>query len=219
MQTKYYAIAALCLLMLAVCSIIISSRFQEASRPVPEKNNDADCLTSASAALALGDSAQAASIAAAEFENVKSSVKVRRQAAMVTSLCAYLNSDEQAADKCAAVAQRLAAAGIPASDKFKFIIEFLANPAISGKHLTDNIPAAETDAWAVASFAVFIRNVYSHSKQRELTNNLNDLQNKFSAVASDSWPYKAWAARIPLYREFISTGKTASGSIEPVFLH
>ncbi|MHB9137797.1 MAG: protein kinase domain-containing protein [Victivallaceae bacterium] len=217
MQMKYYALAALCLIALAVCSIIVSSNIKEKSQPVPEKNIDADCLPSASAALASGDSAQAASIAAVEFENVKSGVKIRRQAAIVTALCAYLNSDEQAADKCAAVAQRLTAAGIPAADKFKFIIEFLANPAISGKYLTDNIPASETEAWAVASFALFIKNVYSHAAKQELNNNLNDLQNKFSAVASDVWPYKAWAARIPLYREFIANGKTASGSIEPVF--
>ena len=217
LQVKYYVIAVLCLIATIAGSIITSSHFKAIPKPVQEKNNDADFLPIASAALALGDSAHAASIAASEFENVKSGVKVRKQAAMVTALCAYLNSDEQAADKCAAVAQRLAAAGIPAADKSKFIIEFLANPAISGKYFTDNIPASETEAWAVASFALFIRNVYSHATKQELTNNLNDLQNKFSAVASDAWSYKAWAARIPLYREFILNGKTDSGSIEPVF--
>ena len=217
LQVKYYVIAVLCLIATIAGSIITSSHFKAIPKPVQEKNNDADFLPIASAALALGDSAHAASIAASEFENVKSGVKVRKQAAMVTALCAYLNSDEQAADKCAAVAQRLAAAGIPAADKSKFIIEFLANPAISGKYFTDNIPASETEAWAVASFALFIRNVYSHATKQELTNNLNDLQNKFSAVASDAWSYKAWAARIPLYREFILNGKTGSGSIEPVF--
>ena len=217
LQVKYYVIAVLCLIATIAGSIITSSHFKAIPNPVQEKNNDADFLPIASAALALGDSAHAASIAASEFENVKSGVKVRKQAAMVTALCAYLNSDEQAADKCAAVAQRLAAAGIPAADKSKFIIEFLANPAISGKYFTDNIPASETEAWAVASFALFIRNVYSHATKQELTNNLNDLQNKFSAVASDAWSYKAWAARIPLYREFILNGKTDSGSIEPVF--
>ena len=217
LQVKYYVIAVLCLIATIAGSIITSSHFKAIPKPVQEKNNDADFLPIASAALALGDSAHAASIAASEFENVKSGVKVRKQAAMVTALCAYLNSDEQAADKCAAVAQRLAAAGIPAADKSKFIIEFLANPAISGKYFTDNIPASETEAWAVASFALFIRNVYSHATKQELTNNLNDLQNKFSAVASDAWSYKAWAARIPLSREFILNGKTDSGSIEPVF--
>jgi serine/threonine-protein kinase len=217
LQVKYYVIAVLCLIATIAGSIITSSHFKAIPKPVQEKNTDADVLPLASAALALGDSAHAASIAASEFENVKSSVKVRKQAAMVTALCAYLNSDEQAADKCAAVAQRLVAAGIPAADKSKFIVEFLADPAISGKYFSDNIPASETEAWAVASFALFIRNVYSHATKQELTNNLNDLQNKFSAVASDSWTYKAWAARIPLYREFILNGKTGSGSIEPVF--
>lgn len=217
LQVKYYAVAVLCLIATAAGLIITSCHFKDSPKVILEKNAGADLLPLASSALASGDSEHAASIAAVEFENVKSSVKVRKQAAMVTALCAYLNSDEQAADKCAAVAQRLAAAGIPAADKYKFIIEFLANPAISGKYLTDNIPASETEALAVASFALFIRNVYSHAAKQELTSNLNDLQNKFSAVASDAWPYKAWAARIPLYREFILNGKTDSGNIEPVF--
>ncbi|MFA6104445.1 MAG: serine/threonine-protein kinase [Victivallaceae bacterium] len=217
LQIKYYVIAVLCLITIIPCGMIIYNNSRKAAKTIPEKINNADLLSSVSAALASGDSAHAASIAAFEFENVKSAAKVRRQAAMVTALCAYLNNDDQAADKCAAVSQRLAAAGVPAADKFKIIIDFLANPALSGKYLTDNIPASETEAWNVASFALFVKNLYSHASRQELTKNLTELQNNLSTAAADSWPRKAWAVRIPAYRECIINGKIPTENIEPIF--
>lgn len=216
-RIKNYLIAALCLITIIAGCFIINNISKKTAKAVPEKINNADCLPSVSNALASGDSAHAASIAAFEFENVKSAAKVRRQAAMVTALCAYLNNDDLAADKCAAVSQRLSAAGVPAADKFKIIIDFLANPALSGKYLTDNIPVTETEAWNVASFALFVKNLYSHAARQELTKNLNELQNNLSTAATDSWPYKAWAARIQVYRECITNGKIAADNIEPVF--
>ena len=217
LRIKNYLIAALCLITIIAASLVIHNISKKSAKAVPEKISNADCLPSVSSALALGDSAHAASIAAFEFENVKSAAKVRRQAAMVTALCAYLNNDDLAADKCAAVSQRLSAAGVPAADKFKIIIDFLANPALSGKYLTDNIPVTETEAWNVACFALFVKNLYSHAAKQELTKNLNELQNNLSTAAAVSWPYKAWAVRIPVYRECITSGKIPADNIEPVF--
>ncbi len=218
LQMKYYVIAALCLIVIIAGGIVIySSISKKMIKAVPEKNGNADFLPSASTALASGDSAHAASIAAFEFENVKSAAKVRKQAAMITALCAYLNNDDQAADKCAAVSQRLAAAGVPSADKFKIIIDFLANPALSGKYLTDNIPVSEKEAWNVASFALFVKNLYSHAAKQELIKNLTELQNNLSTAAADSWPHKAWSDRIPVYRECIIDGKIPEGNIEPIF--
>ncbi|MEI8247569.1 MAG: protein kinase [Lentisphaerota bacterium] len=217
LRAKHYAIAALCLIAIIAGCLIIYNISPKAVKAVSEKNSNADLLPSVSSALAAGDSAHAASIAAFEFENVKSAAKVRRQAAMVTALCAYLNNDDLAADKCAAVSQRIAAAGVPAADKFKIIIDFLANPALAGKYLADNIPVTETEAWSVACFALFVKNLYSHASKQELTKNLNELQNNLSTAAADSWPRKAWAARIQLYRECIISGKIPPDNIEPVF--
>ncbi len=218
LQIKYQLIAVLCLIAIITGGLIIyNASNKRALKAIPEKTSNADVLPSVSAALAAGDSAHAASIAAFEFENVKSAAKVRRQAAMVTALCAYLNNDDLAADKCAAVSQRLAAAGVPTADKFKVIIDFLANPALSGKYLTDNIPVSEAEAWNVACFALFIKNLYSHAAKQELTKNLTDLQNNMSTAPRDSWPYKAWAERIPVYQQCIINGKIPAESLEPVF--
>jgi serine/threonine-protein kinase len=216
MRAKY-VIAALCLIAIISGCLIIYNASKKAIKAVPEKIGGADFLPSVSDALASGDSAQAASIAAFEFENVKSAAKVRRQAAMVTALCAYLNNDDQAADKCAAVSRRLAAAGVPAADKAKIIIDFLSRPALSGKYLADNISVSEAEAWNVACFALFVKNLYSHAAKQELTKNLTELQNNLSTAAVDSWPHKAWAARIPAYRECIINGKIPAENIEPIF--
>ncbi len=213
-----YVIAALCLIAALTGGLIIyNNSSKDTIKKVSGKISNADLLPSVSDSLASGDSVHAATIAAFEFENVKSAAKVRRQAAMVTALCAYLNNDEQAADKCAAVSQRLAAAGVKATDKFKVIIDFLSNPALSEKFLTDNIPLSDADAWHVASFALLVKNLYSHATKQELARNLNDLQSNLATAATDSWPRKAWGMRIPAYRNYIINEEKSGEKLEPLF--
>lgn len=217
---KFYTAAVLALALMVTAVIVFHPKNRGPQQPKNQVTvpNYTDLLPNITKSMASGDSAQAAIMAAIELENIRANVAQRKQAAVFTALCAYLNYDERAAEKCAVIVQRLAATDVPAGDPFRVIVYFLSEN-LGDKYLNDNLTGTTADIKLLGNFCALIKNIYLRSPADNVNKRINQLIENaaaFKAQGGSSTIADAVSHRLEAFRQYLDNADKYSGKIEPL---
>ncbi len=219
---KFYLAFGLALVLMVTAVITLRPKPRRAVVVPVAARHYVDLLPETTAMLVSGDSGQTAIMAAMELENVRADVARRKQAAVFTALCAYLNNDDRAADKCAVIVQRLAAADVPAGDPFRVIVYFLSDPNLGDKYLTDNLSGATSDIMLLGGYAALLKSIYLHSTTDYVNKKISELIANCAAVKTQvggSGLTDAINNRLTAYRAYLANPSVVTGKVETLLVN
>lgn len=181
------------------------------------RNTPDDCLPEATKLFSIGDSLNAASVAELVFNNEKADINAKKQSAIQLALAAYLNDDNgQAKNQCAIILERLVSAGMDENDSSLAIIQYLSNDGIPSQSLKARLENEEY-LKLLGAMAVYLRNIYNHDSEIELLKS-SGYYHYISEVLPPEYWGNAWKGRVPLWIEWMESGKGNPSQLEPLIV-